>query len=83
MKQILVELDLETVARLERIAPARSRKRSQFIRDAIRRAIWEQEEAQTREAYLETPDTPTEPWPEPPWEPWTEASKKSRPRSGK
>lgn len=76
VKQILVELDAETAARLERAAPARSRRRSEFIRGAIRRALWELEERDTRAAYLRDPDTTDGVWPEPPWEPWMVAEPK-------
>jgi hypothetical protein len=51
-----VEFDDETAARLERVAPARSRKRPEFIRPAIRKALWELEEQATAEAYRKTPD---------------------------
>jgi metal-responsive CopG/Arc/MetJ family transcriptional regulator len=56
MKQILVEIDDRTAAELERVAPARSRQRSEFIRQALRKALWEREERATREAYLTAPD---------------------------
>jgi len=56
MKQLLMELDDETAARLERVAPARSRQRSEFIRSAIRKAIWDLEERATAEAYRRQPD---------------------------
>lgn len=78
VKQILVELDADTADRLERAAPARSRRRSEFIRDAIRRALWELEERETRAAYLQEPDTKDARWPEPPWEPWAVAEPKRR-----
>jgi len=77
-KPILVELDAETAARLERAAPARSRRRSEFIRGAIRRALWEIEERETRAAYLRDPDATEAAWPEAPWEPWTTAEPKRR-----
>ena len=80
VKQILVELDPETAARLERAAPARSRKRSEFIRNAIRRALWELEERETRAAYLRVPDVKDSSWPEPAWEAWTAAEPKRRSR---
>ncbi|HSC25766.1 MAG TPA: ribbon-helix-helix protein, CopG family [Vicinamibacterales bacterium] len=51
MKSLLIELDDETASRIERIAPGRSRQRSEFIRAAIRRALWEIEERETAEAY--------------------------------
>ncbi len=57
MKQLLIELDDETAEKLEQIAPARSRRRSQFIRTAIRRALWELEEQATAEAYKSRPDS--------------------------
>jgi predicted transcriptional regulator len=56
MKQLLVELDDDVAARLEQVAPSRSRRRSEFIRTAIRRALWELEEQATAEAYRRTPD---------------------------
>ncbi len=54
--QVLIELDAETVRRLEAVAPARSRKRSMFIRAAIEKSLCEVEEAKTRRAYIEQPD---------------------------
>jgi Arc/MetJ-type ribon-helix-helix transcriptional regulator len=60
MNQILLEIDNATLARLERVAPSRSRKRSEFLRAAIQRALWEIEERETRAAYLQTPDTDAE-----------------------
>jgi predicted transcriptional regulator len=77
-KQILVELDGDTAARLEQAAPARSRRRSEFIRNAIRRALWEMEERKTRAAYLRDPDTADTVWPEPGWEAWTATEPKRR-----
>ena len=56
MVQFLIELDDETAAKLEKVAPARSRRRSEFVREAIREALWAREEAVTREAYLAAPD---------------------------
>jgi predicted transcriptional regulator len=57
MKQILVEIEPEVAERLEKIAPGRSRRRSEFIRVAIRKALWELEEAATAEAYRRFPDS--------------------------
>jgi predicted DNA-binding protein len=57
LKQILLELDDETAARLDEVAPARSRRRSDFIRTAIRRALQEIEEQATEAAYRLKPDT--------------------------
>jgi hypothetical protein len=56
MKPLLVELDDEMAEQLERVAPSRSRQRSIFIRNAIRRALWEIEEQATAEAYRKQPD---------------------------
>lgn len=55
-KQLIVELN-ETLARdLERVAPARSRRRSSFVRAALRRALDELVEARMAEAYKAQPD---------------------------
>ncbi len=58
MKSLLVEVDDELASRLERVAPARSRRRSEFIRAAILKALWEAEERATAEAYARHPDSP-------------------------
>ena len=55
--RVLIELDRATYRHLEKVAPAKSRSRSAFIRAAIQRALWEIEEENTRQAYLATPDT--------------------------
>ena len=57
MKQILIEIEEDVAARLEAVAPARSRRRSEFIRTAIRRALWQLEEEATAEAYRRQPDS--------------------------
>jgi predicted transcriptional regulator len=56
MKQFLIELDDDVAARLESVAPSRSRRRSEFIRAAIRRALWDLEEQATADAYRRQPD---------------------------
>ena len=56
MKQILIEVETEVAEKLERIAPGRSRRRSEFIRMAIRKALWELEETATAQAYRKVPD---------------------------
>lgn len=58
MKTLLVEVDDEFAIRLERVAPARSRRRSEFIRSAVLKALWEAEEQATAEAYVCQPDSP-------------------------
>lgn len=76
MKQLLVEVDDRTAEELERVAPARSRKRSEFVRNALRRALWEQKERATREAYLRVPDTSEAAYVEP--GAWEAATRKKR-----
>src|SRR3990167_6105431 len=56
MVQVLVQLDEETLRRLEEVAPGRSRKRSEFIRQALQRALAEEQERRTAEAYRRQPD---------------------------
>ena len=58
MKPLLVEVDDDLARRLDQVAPARSRRRSEFIRRAIMAAIWEIEERATAEAYGRQPDSP-------------------------
>jgi predicted transcriptional regulator len=60
MKQILIEIDDELGEKLEQVAPARGRRRSEFIRNAIRQAIWDVQEQQTAEAYRKQPDSDRE-----------------------
>ena len=57
MKTLIVELDDEIVMSLERVAPGRARRRSEFIRNAVRKALWEIEEQATAEAYRQKPDS--------------------------
>jgi predicted transcriptional regulator len=58
MKSLLIEVDDELAGRLERVAPARSRRRSEFVRAAILKALWEAEEQATAETYARQPDSP-------------------------
>ncbi len=70
MKQILVELDEAMASRLERVAPARSRRRSEFIRAAIGKALGDVEEERTAEAYRRQPDAAGDAYSNPAvWEP--------------
>ena len=57
MKQILIELEDDLAAQMDRVAPGRARKRSEFVRNAIQRALWDIEEQATAEAYRRIPDT--------------------------
>ncbi|MCC7110604.1 MAG: ribbon-helix-helix protein, CopG family [Deltaproteobacteria bacterium] len=56
MVQVLIQLDEETLRRLEEVAPGRSRQRSEFIRRAVQRALQEEQERRTALAYRRTPD---------------------------
>jgi hypothetical protein len=56
MQQIIVELDDETVRRLNKVAPPKERKRSEFIREAIRKALNERIELEMEAAYRRQPD---------------------------
>jgi len=60
MPSILVQLDDATFKALERIAPPAKRKRTQFIREAVKSAIRRQEFARMREAYGKQPDSAEE-----------------------
>ena len=70
MKQLLIELEDDLAAKLEEVAPGRSRRRSEFVRSAIRKALWDLEEALTAEAYRRLPDAAEEAYFDPRvWEP--------------
>jgi predicted transcriptional regulator len=60
MKQLLIEIDEEMATQLENVAPSRSRRRSEFIRNAIRRALWDLQERATAAAYARLPDAAAE-----------------------
>jgi len=55
MKQFLIEIDDQCARDLERVAPARERKRAEFVRLALRRAIDLALDRATAEAYLAKP----------------------------
>ncbi len=57
MPSILIHLDDSTSKALDRIAPAKQRKRAEFIRQAVKTAIRNHEYAQIREAYRRQPDS--------------------------
>ena len=59
MKSLLIQLDEPTYRALNRIAPA-ARKRAEFVRAAIRKAIVEVKEGRTRRAYLRQSDSEAE-----------------------
>lgn len=75
-RQVIVELDAATSAELERVAPARNRMRSEFIRAAIRRALDEAAEKNMADAYRRLPDGKAPHFDAREWEP--DASGKGR-----
>ena len=60
MNSLLIQLDEPTLQALNRVAPTAKRKRAEFIRAAICKAIMEAEEERTRLAYLKHPDSEDE-----------------------
>ena len=54
--QIIVEVDEGTAQELERIAPSRARKRSEFVRRALRQALDAEIERRMADAYRRQPD---------------------------
>ena len=59
--QVLIDLDGAMVRRLNKVAPPQKRKRSEFIREAIRRALNERLEEDMDRAYRENPPRRAEP----------------------
>jgi metal-responsive CopG/Arc/MetJ family transcriptional regulator len=57
MKPFLVQLDERTLVALNRVAAPERRKRSEFVRQAIRRAIRQAEYRAMRDAYRKRPDS--------------------------
>ena len=60
MKALLVNIDEATHRALTRVVPPASRRRAQFLREAVRRAVREVEYARMRQAYRAQPDRETE-----------------------
>jgi predicted transcriptional regulator len=68
-KVLIVELDDAVAEELETVAPAASRKRSSFVRRALRKALDEAAEERMRAGYRKAPDRkPAAFYPET-WEP--------------
>jgi metal-responsive CopG/Arc/MetJ family transcriptional regulator len=57
MSQVLIHFDEAMLKAIDRIAPAAKRKRADFIRQAVKDAIFRQETEQMREAYRLQPDS--------------------------
>lgn len=74
MKQILVQLEPGQYAELQRLVPASTRKRSEFIRNAIAVALMQLQEEKTRLAYARHPlEEPEWPFDARDWAPESEA----------
>jgi metal-responsive CopG/Arc/MetJ family transcriptional regulator len=57
MPQVLVHFDEATLRAIDRVAPAAKRKRADFIRRAVKDALFRQETDRMREAYRLQPDS--------------------------
>ncbi len=57
MRKILIHFDDATLEAIDRVAPAAKRKRADFIRRAVKDAIFRQESERMREAYRLQPDS--------------------------
>jgi len=55
MRHLRIDLEGELASKLERIVPRR--ERSQFVRDAIRKALRDLDERRTTAAYRRKPDS--------------------------
>jgi hypothetical protein len=58
MQSILLEVDDEMARQLEKVAPAKTRSRSRFIRLAIQKALMDLQDLSTRTAYADQPEQP-------------------------
>jgi predicted transcriptional regulator len=79
-RQLIVELDEPLARELERVAPARSRRRSSFVRAALRQALDEAAEARMAEAYKAQPDAEPAHFDPLVWEPGPAPSRSRRRR---
>ena len=57
MPQVLVHFDESTLKAIDRIAPAAKRQRADFIRKAVKDALFQRETERMREAYRLQPDS--------------------------
>ncbi len=57
MTTMTIELEDEVVERLAKVGPSRSRRQSEFVVMAIRKALWKLEEKDTAAAYARQPDS--------------------------
>jgi len=57
LRSILIQLDDATYKALNQVAPAAKRRRTEFIRQAVKEAIRRHEYARIRESYRKQPDS--------------------------
>ena len=64
MPKVLIQLADTTLAAIDRIAPAAKGKRAEFIRGAVKDAIFRCEQERMRDAYRVQPDSAqgADPW---------------------
>ena len=64
MQKVLIQFEDATLEAIDRIAPAAKRKRAEFIRSAVKDAIFRYEQERMREAYRLMPDSAqgADPW---------------------
>ena len=63
MPSLSIQVDEQLLEALNKVVPEGSRKRAEFIRQAVRAAIRKQEYELIREAYLKQPDSgPADDW---------------------
>jgi hypothetical protein len=60
MPQVLIQFESATLDAIDRIAPAAKRKRADFIRKAVKDAIFNHEQRRMRTAYRLQPDSAPE-----------------------
>jgi metal-responsive CopG/Arc/MetJ family transcriptional regulator len=57
MPNVLIQFEEATLEAIDRIAPAAKRKRADFIRNAVKEAIFRHDQERMREAYRLQPDS--------------------------
>jgi len=57
MQKVLIQFEESTLEAIDRIAPAAKRNRADFIRNAVKDAIFRHDQEQMREAYRQQPDS--------------------------
>lgn len=83
MAQILVQIPDQMLADLEAVAPGSSRKRSQFIRLALQKALMEVRDVSTVEAYRRQPDDGADYFDPREWAEWKPRAERAKKKSGK